>query len=61
MMKFSDLEKLFQDYDQAKCICGNTKFTFDFCQDESWDAANEVILKMVQFCNLYGIKYDGML
>ena len=72
-MNFSQLEELFQEYDQAKwapsrtgvhfgcdCGCGGDNYT-----DESWDAeedaANETIVKMVSFCNTYGIKYDGML
>jgi hypothetical protein len=72
-MKFSELEELFQDYDAAKyspdimdvhfgcdCGCGGSSYT-----EESWDAevdaANESIVKMISFCNLYGIEYDGML
>lgn len=72
-MKFSDLEELFQNYDQAKwspdkmevhfgcdCGCGGDSYT-----EKSWDAevdaANDAIVKMVSFCNTYGIKYDGIL
>ena len=72
-MKFSELEELFQDYDNSKwspsrmgvhfgcdCGCGGDSYT-----EESWDAeeetANDAILKMVSFCNTYGIIYDGLL
>ena len=72
-MKFSELEELFQDYDQAKwspsrmevhfgcsCGCGGDSYN-----EKSWDAevdaANDAILKMVSFCNTYRIIYDGLL
>jgi hypothetical protein len=72
-MQFSDLEQLFQDYDSAKwspdmmgvhfgcdCGCGGNSYT-----TESWDAEvdakNGAIVKMVSFCNTYGITYDGIL
>lgn len=72
-MKFSELKELFDEYDQGiwspsrmevhfgcDCGCGGDNYT-----TEQWDAAedacNEAIVKMVSFCNLYGIKYDGML
>ena len=72
-MKFTEVEELFQNYDQAKwspdkmevhfgcgCGCGGSSYT-----EEQWDRevddANESIVRMVSFCNLYGIEYDGML
>ena len=71
-MKFTEIEELFQDYDAAKyspdrmeihfgcnCCCG------DSYTEEQWDQevddANAAIVKMVSFCNLYVITYDGML
>ena len=71
-MKFSELEELFQDYDAAKyspdrmeihfgCdCCGGSSYTEELW-DQEVDDANAAIVKMVSFCNLYGITYDGML
>lgn len=71
-MKFSELEGLIRDYDQAlyspsrsevrfgcDCGCGGDSYT-----SESWDAeeklAQEAIDKVIEFCAKYNIEYDGV-
>lgn len=71
-MKFSDLNDLFDNYNQAlycpsrqmihfgcDCGCGGDLYT-----SESWDSeekeADTAIQKMKEFCQEFHIEYDGI-
>lgn len=64
-MKFSELEELFIAYDKAKHsplrIFGNDTSYLKDLWDIEEDEANTAIVDMVNFCNTYGIRYDGIL
>jgi len=72
MMKLSELEKLFAHYESARwspsrmnvkigcdCGCGGDMYTAESWRAEE-DTADKTIKKMKQFCDKYGIEYDGV-
>lgn len=71
-MKFSQLEKLFHNYDDAKyspsrtgvyfgcdCGCGGDSYTIEKWNREEEDA-DKAIEKMKEFCLKYNIEWDGV-
>lgn len=71
-MKMSDIAEIFRNYDDASwspsrmsvnlgcdCGCGGDAYTIERWNEEE-DAADEAIQKMKDFCQKFGIEYDGI-
>jgi len=71
-VKFSDIVNLVADYNSAMyaphnmcvhlgcdCGCGGDSYTPESWDDECKDA-DEAVQRAIDWCNLYGVEYDGM-